>query len=42
MDYLLAFGTLLVVLIVPAFIVAGLVGAPQKSKDAGPPPSPNP
>jgi hypothetical protein len=42
MDYVLALGTLLLVFIVPAFIVAGLVGAPQKNRDDGPPPSPNP
>jgi hypothetical protein len=32
MEYLLAFGTLIVVFIIPAIIVAGLVGAPEKKQ----------
>ena len=32
MQYLFAFGTLIVVFIIPAIIVAGLVGAPEKNK----------
>ena len=38
MDYLLAFATLVVVFVIPAAIVAGLVGAPEKKKSNSPNP----